>query len=117
MSLAKLERQADLKARAARYKRLEFQRHADRTVDIAKKRIASPLGLALAFGVGFLAGNKGQHKRGGETSESTGALRKGTARVFERTAASMVTSFLVGGVLGNSASVAGDLLQRGREGQ
>ena len=117
MSLAKLERQADLNARAARFKRLEFQRHADGAIAIAKKRISSPLGLGLAFGVGFFAGGKSRGKASGDAGESAGALRAGTARVFERTAVSMATTFILGSVLGNSTSLAGEVLQSGREGQ
>lgn len=58
MSIRSLKQRADRVASEARGLRLERDRRAAESLELARRRIGSPAGLALCFGAGFVVGLK-----------------------------------------------------------
>ena len=56
MSIRKKKEQADQLLREAEQLRHSRNRHTAKALDIARQRIASPVGLAICFGAGALTG-------------------------------------------------------------
>ncbi len=65
MKVGALKREADARAAEARAKRLEYDVHAKRSLEMVRRQVGSTAGLAIAFSLGFMAGTP--RRRGGDS--------------------------------------------------
>lgn len=100
MSIRKKKAHADQLLHEAEAQRLSRNRHAARALDIARERIASPVGLAICFGAGALTGYG--TRRGAEQSHDQsdnqnqdGWLRQAMAGPLGDIAVRLATASLV----------------------
>lgn len=76
MAVGNLRRQADRLAAEAARLHTERNEHARRCLAIARRRLASPGGLAACFGAGLLVGQRGSRReRPRSDSDRTGGVR------------------------------------------
>lgn len=62
MSIRSLKRRADILANDASHLRTERNRRAARCLATVRRRVASPVGLAVCFGVGVVAGSRANQR-------------------------------------------------------
>jgi hypothetical protein len=67
VSIRSLKQRADRLAREAHGLRMERDRRAAESLELARRRIGSPAGLALCFGAGFAVGHRSPKRDANDT--------------------------------------------------
>jgi hypothetical protein len=99
VSIKNLRERADRLASEARSLRLERDRRAAESLDLARRRISSPAGLALCFGAGFAVGHRSPKRAAHGSGDG---VAKQAARLLERplgaAAVKLAVAFIAGAV-------------------
>lgn len=103
MKINKLIRAADRHSREASRLRREFRVHGDRSVNIARRLLATPLGLSACFGIGAAVGVTTSRERDNH-DDMPPRKRSRTNEVFADATTRLASALIVGVLMKASES-------------